>query len=149
MYLAVEGSAKIEEINIDHPIDHPSLQAVKLAKYLPTSALPLLIINVKIHSSLARKQETIDILLLFVTTQTTSNPTLLILMTGDFNMNLLQAETQDQIVEIHDHLWHIPSFQAFTQKKDVRGRLFANDVRHLGLRSLNSLINLGVAAQPT
>ncbi|KAJ1211495.1 hypothetical protein NDU88_006855 [Pleurodeles waltl] len=117
------------------------LQAIKIT-FSNNQHTPLVIFNVYTHPRKNRKVLLYDELLNMVEEIQCANPAWDILVTGDFNANLMHTPEPDEQLAAENAIWSVPLQTLPAQKGlDTRGKQLVEALEHMSMRVLNGRIN--------
>ncbi|KAJ1185237.1 hypothetical protein NDU88_002031 [Pleurodeles waltl] len=116
------------------------LQAIKINFSFNRHA-PLIIFNVYAHRRKHRKILLFKKLLQKVEEIRCANPTWDILVTGDFNSNLIYTPEPEEQLAAENAIWSVlPQSPSIQTKLDIRGKQLVEALEHLSMRVLNSRV---------
>ncbi|KAJ1124401.1 hypothetical protein NDU88_002862 [Pleurodeles waltl] len=117
------------------------LQAIKI-NFSNNRHAPLVIFHVYAHPRKIRKVLLFDELLNKVEEIRCANPAWDILVTGDFNANLMHTPEPDEQLAAENAIWSVPLQILPAQKRlDTRGKQLVEALEHMSMRVLNGRIN--------
>ncbi|KAJ1194435.1 hypothetical protein NDU88_003724 [Pleurodeles waltl] len=118
-----------------------NLQAIKIT-FSNNQHAPLVIFNVYAHPRKNRKVLLFDELLNKVEEIRSANPAWDILVTGDFNANLIHNPEPDEQLAAENTIWSVPLQISPAQKRlDARGKQLLEALEHMSMRVLNGRNN--------
>ncbi|KAJ1193595.1 hypothetical protein NDU88_002891 [Pleurodeles waltl] len=116
------------------------LQAIKINFSFNRQA-PLIIFNVYAHPRKHRKVLLFETLLQKVEEIRCANPAWDILVTGDFNSNLIFTPEPDEQLAAENAIWSVlPQLPSIQMKLDIRGKQLVEALEHLSMRVLNGRV---------
>ncbi|KAJ1159999.1 hypothetical protein NDU88_000501 [Pleurodeles waltl] len=140
------GATQVIEISPDTMSEQlafskTDLQAIKITFSNNQHSL-LVIFNVYAHPWKNRKVLLFDELLNKVEEIRCANPAWDILVTGDFNANLIHTPEPDEQLAAENAIWSVPLQKSPAQKRlDTRGKQLVEALEHMSMRVLNGRIN--------
>ncbi|KAJ1109937.1 hypothetical protein NDU88_007294 [Pleurodeles waltl] len=125
------------------------LQAIKI-NFSNSHHVPLIILNVYAHPQKYRKAPLFEQLLQKVEEMRCVNPTCDILVTGDFNTNLIYTPEPDDQLAAENAIWSVLlQFPSAQTRLDIRGKQLVEALEHLNMRVLNGRVTEDLPPRPT
>ncbi|KAJ1082079.1 hypothetical protein NDU88_002249 [Pleurodeles waltl] len=145
-YISTALHATIEQL----AFSTTDLQAIKI-NFSISHHVPLIIFNVYAHPRKYRKALLFEQLLQKVEEIRCVNPTWDILVTGDFNTNLIYTpEPDDQLAAKKNAIWSVlPQLPSAETRLDIRGKQLVEALEHLSMRVLNGRVTEDLLPKPT
>ncbi|KAJ1110193.1 hypothetical protein NDU88_007548 [Pleurodeles waltl] len=125
------------------------VQAIKI-NFSNSHHVPLIIFNVYAHPRKYRKALLFEQLLQKVEEKRCVNPTWDVLVTSDFNTNLIYTREPDDQLAAENAIWSVlPQFPLAQTRLDIRGKQLVEALEHLSMRVLNGRVTEDLPPKPT